>query len=188
MVGRKKISGGLSTQDYVRLGHELRDMLGRVHEYSCILPNGTEGYLLPEQETMLLWIYVSWAVQTGPQLRGGSKRPAKDELFKALHLYRLVMIKEEFSGSKTEALKRVKDELKKHSWKALEKEISPSRLRALAAAADEEEYRPYRDFLDGVKRGWERGIVPDDVFNMHNDEGPFHTYTSLVEKVLVEEQ
>jgi hypothetical protein len=44
---------GFSTQDYVKLGHELRDMLGRAHEYACALPNGTSGYLLPENETWL---------------------------------------------------------------------------------------------------------------------------------------
>jgi hypothetical protein len=185
MAKRKKL--GFSTQDYVKLGHELRDMLGRAHEYACTLPNGTSGYLLPENETMALWAYVSWAVQHGPQLRGGRKRSAEEKLFEAIAYNHEVIREQKRTGSsRTAAIKAVADNHKKpdaplpsgvtkknfpyiRNWiqsaAALEKLIAPARLEALKAACVEERERPRRETTahveEGKRLGRERGWFPE---------------------------
>jgi hypothetical protein len=178
---------GFSTQDYVKLGHELRDMLGRAHEYACALPNGTSGYLLPENETMALWAYVSWAVQHGPQLRGGRKRSAGEKLFEAIAYNHEVIREQKRTGSsRTAAIKAVADNHKKPdaplpsgvtkknfpyirnripSAAALEKLLAPARWEALKAAFVEKWERPRREATERVEQakrlGRERAWLPE---------------------------
>jgi hypothetical protein len=134
------------TQDMVKLGHELKTMLDRAvmtagSEFRAESMDGRRGYLFPEPEAIFLWMYVKWAVETGPQLRGGRKRPEKDEqsakekLFAALELRDEVTEEQQKSGcSKTAALKTVANRRHMHSWQALEKQIAPARINTLLKA------------------------------------------------------
>jgi hypothetical protein len=138
-----------STQDYVRLGHELKFLMGTIDDFRCTLPNGLSGYLLPEEEVLWLRIYISWAVKNGPQLKGGERRPVDERIMEYAIYHREVFQEQQRTGcSKYEAIEAVQKrkpqlptELTKkypfvrraHSVPALEKLLSPARLKALLA-------------------------------------------------------
>src|SRR6516162_9039056 len=125
--------GGIKTQKRVKLGHELLAMLSHQIEFAAKSTDGRTGYLLPEPEFTLLELFVVWAVETGPQLRGGrelSKEESQEEMLRTFRL--LCEVREEQKKSKcskTDAIKAVAKKRRKQSWQALEKEISPTRLR-----------------------------------------------------------
>jgi hypothetical protein len=119
------------TQGYARLGYELLGLMNLIDNYYCTLPNGTEGFLLPREEIAKLKAYIEWAFsRTG--LKGRPQLSLDRQIFDLLRLRDQVDSEQKKRGcSRTEAIQEVTKKLGKHSWQALEKEISDSRFQAL---------------------------------------------------------
>lgn len=135
-----------NTQSYARLGYELLGLINLIDNYYCTLPNGTEGFLLPREEIAKLKAYILWAFSRA-RPRGRNKASPLKQIREVIRLRGEVKREQEKRGcSRTEALQQVYRKLGKQSWRAVEKEISPSRLKAAFKALKDHPEREKREF------------------------------------------